>query len=117
MRGPLVLVAWGALLMIHAAVQLLFDARSTTLALLGGAGAACILAGLAWERAAARTGDVSPTAAAPPAPDRGVSHGAPVLAGGIGLAALGSAISGWFAASGGVLVLLGAVLLLTEARR
>jgi hypothetical protein len=113
MKGPLVLCVWGALLLTGAAVQLLFSPRSTTVALLGGAGAAAVLGGLAWRRASASTDGAARGAAAP----AGTSPGAATLATGVGLAALGSAVSPWFVAAGAGVTVAGIVLLRTEPRR
>jgi hypothetical protein len=45
MLGGIVLVAWGALLMVWAAVQLIYGPTAPELELLGGAGAWCFLTG------------------------------------------------------------------------
>lgn len=46
--GPIVLLVWGALLWVHTGLQFAFGTNATQVALLGGAGTACVLAALAW---------------------------------------------------------------------
>jgi len=90
----IVLVGWGALLLALTALQLVFGPATIELALLGGAGAACLIVGLVW-RLRVR-----------PAPPRR-SWGTVALAAGVALAVVGAEAGTWLILLGAGLAALG----------
>jgi hypothetical protein len=101
------LIGWGALLLAFTALQFVFGPEPIEVALLGGAGAACVLVGLlglAWR---------GPGPARTPAR----SWGTGLLATGVALAAFGAEAGLWLILIGAGVGGLGILLLAFEVAR
>jgi hypothetical protein len=108
--GPVVLLGWGLLLLVHTALQFAFGTDQTQVALLGGAGTACVVAALAWWRAARWPPPDTPRVL----PDLSV----PTVMVAIGLAAalVGAELGPTLVAAGGGLAVLGLAGIVRERR-
>lgn len=107
--GGIVLVAWGALLLTWAAVELIFSPTAPELALLGGAGAACFLSG--WVLALVERKRLRRIAPGLHAGERrritDLSVATVVLALGIAMLGVGAELGHWLQWIGGGTILIG----------
>jgi hypothetical protein len=100
------LVIWGAMLLVLTAAQLPFGPTTPEVALLGAAGAACLVAGLMLLRLRSEPRRSVPA----------LSPGAVVVAFGLGGLLVGAEAGAWLMYVGGGTTLLGLALLRGEAR-
>lgn len=116
--GGIVLVAWGALLLIWAAVELIFSPTVPELALLGGAGAACFLSG--WVLALVEHKRLARVAPGLHAGERrritDLSVATVVLALGIAMLGVGNELGHWMQFIGGGTIVVGFGGLVRELR-
>ncbi len=107
--GGIVLVAWGALLLTWAAVELIFSPTAPELALLGGAGGACFVSG--WVLALVEHRRLGRMAPGPHAGERrritDLSVATIVLALGIAMLGVGAELGHWLQWIGGGAIVIG----------
>jgi hypothetical protein len=111
MRGGIVLVAWGVLLLVITAAQLPFSPDGVELGLLGGAGAVCVLCGLIAGLVATRGRRRGPRRAVPE-----LSFATVAVALGLAMVGVGTEAGQWLWLPGCALAALGAAGLVREGR-